>query len=224
MDLFAANWSDCTNERFVVYFVTDMEERKSKDRMAEEITATKKELRKRILGIRRSMEASRVRELSEMICRRVRETDLYLGCTSLCVYMPINNEAEADLLIEPALADGKKVYIPKVTGDEMIFNAYDSERIREDGAFHIRESASEDVLDPDERTLIIMPGSVFDVQGHRIGYGGGYYDKYLSRHPMCRTIAVCFDFQIIDELPAEAHDICPERIISEQRTVLREDA
>ena len=181
--------------------------------------ATKKELRKEILARRREMDPQEVRELSQIICRRVRETDLYQGSASLCVYMPINNEVEADLLIAPAQADGKRVYIPKVTGDEMVFNAYDSEKMIEDGPFHIRESLSEEILTPDERTLIIMPGSVFDVQGHRIGYGGGYYDRYLSRWPVCRRLAVCFDLQIVEELPAEAHDIPPELIVSEKRII-----
>lgn len=184
-----------------------------------ETAIRKKEIRKEILAKRRAMPAEQVSELSEKICERVRSTDLYREAASLCVYMPINNEVEADRLIGPALEDGKKVYIPKVTGDEMVFNAYDEEKMIEDGPFHIRESESEDVLEPDERTLIIMPGSVFDPQRHRIGYGGGYYDKYLSRYPACRTIAVCFDFQIVDELPAEAHDMLPEMIVSECRCV-----
>ena len=181
--------------------------------------ATKKEIRKGILAARKAMDPAEVRRLSEIICGKVRETESYKGSACLCVYMPINNEVEADLLIGPALADGKKVYIPKVTGDEMIFNLYDETMLREDGAFHIRESQSEEVLQPDGNTLIIMPGSVFDQAGHRIGYGGGYYDKYLSRHPECRTIALCFDMQFVDELPAEEHDISPQMIVSEKRVI-----
>ncbi len=184
---------------------------------------TKKELRKEILAKRRAMAPGEVRSLSQIICERVRETELYREATCLCVYMPINNEAEADLLIGPAAADGKRVYIPKVVGDEMIFNRYEEALVSEQGRFHIRESDSEDVLEPDEMTLIIMPGSVFDVHGHRIGYGGGYYDKYLARHTSCRTIAVCFDFQIVEELPAEDHDICPELIVSEKRCICAEE-
>ena len=186
------------------------------------MTLTKKELRKGILARRRAMDPEEVRSRSEIICRRVLDTDLYQNAASLCVYMPINNEAEADQLIGPALADSKRVYIPKVTGDEMVFNAYEEHEIMEEGAFHIRESGSEDVLTPDETTLIIMPGSVFDLDCHRIGYGGGYYDKYLERHPRCRTIAICFDFQIIDSLPAEDHDISPELVISDLRTLARD--
>ena len=181
--------------------------------------ATKKELRDEILGRRRQMSPEEVRRLSEMVCGRVLKTEAYRGCTSLCVYMPIRNEVEADLLIGPALADGKRVYIPKVVGDEMVFNAWDPENMIEDGPFHIRESASEEILTPDETTLVIMPGSVFDLQCHRIGYGGGFYDKYLSRWPMCRRMAVCFDLQIVEALPAETHDINPEMIVSEERII-----
>ena len=183
---------------------------------------TKKELRSEMLKRRRAMDPAQVRKRSELICENVRTTDAYQRATCLCVYMPINNEAEADLLIGPAAADGKKVFIPKVIGDEMVFNAYEPEALAE-GAFHIRESASEEVLEPDEKTLIILPGSVFDVHGHRIGYGGGYYDKYLSCHPQCMTIAVCFDFQIVADLPAEAHDICPQLIVSDERIIRSED-
>ena len=183
---------------------------------------TKKELRSGMLKQRRAMDPAEVREKSERICENVRTTAAYRQAETICVYMPINNEAEADLLIGPAAADGKKAFIPKVIGDEMIFNAYDPDLIREEGAFHIRESASDQVLEPDEKTLIIMPGSVFDLQGHRIGYGGGYYDKYLACHPQCRTIGVCFDFQIVDQLPAEDHDICPQLIVSEDRIIEKE--
>ena len=189
--------------------------------MTETATTEKKELRRTILRQRRAMEPARVRELSQIICRRVEETDAYRNASSLCVYMPINNEVEADLLIPSAQEKGKRVYIPRVTGEEMIFNAYEPELIAERGAFHIRESDSEEILTPDEGTLVIMPGSVFDLQAHRIGYGGGYYDRYLSQHPVCSTIGVCFDFQITEQLPAEAHDISPQMVISELREIRR---
>ena len=183
---------------------------------------TKKELRKEILAIRRQMPEGEVRTLSEKICGNVLKLQESREAERICIYMPINNEAEANLLIGPAAADGRRVYIPKVVGDEMIFNRYEEAMVSKQGKFHIRESDSEDILEPDEKTLIIMPGSVFDVHGHRIGYGGGYYDKYLARHTQCRTIAVCFDFQIVEELPAEDHDICPELIVSEKRCIRAE--
>lgn len=176
---------------------------------------TKKDFRRSVLAARKAMDPAEVRRASEIICGKVRETKDYRDATSLCVYMPINNEVEADLLIPLAKADGKKVYIPKVIDQEMIFNRCDDPADLVEGPFHIRESVSEEVLEPDGNTLIIMPGSVFDLLRNRIGYGGGYYDRYLSRYPQCRTMAVCFDLQVVESLPAEEFDIRPDTIISE---------
>ena len=178
----------------------------------------KQEIRKQMLADREALTPEQVRERSRIICDRIRDAELYRECASLCLYMPIRNEVEADLLIGPALEDGKRVYIPKVVGEEMIFNRYDADLIVE-GAFHIRESASQEILEPDETTLIILPGSVFDLNRHRIGYGGGFYDKFLAKPPGCRTIAAAFDLQVIEELPVEAHDISPELIVTEKRVI-----
>lgn len=67
---------------------------------------------------------------------------------------------------------------------------------------------------PDIRTLIIMPGAAFDRSGNRVGYGGGFYDAYLSRFPFCRTAALCFPEQLVPQIPAEACDVPAELIIT----------
>jgi 5-formyltetrahydrofolate cyclo-ligase len=64
----------------------------------------------------------------------------------------------------------------------------------------------------------MMPGVAFSMDGGRIGYGAGYYDIYLAQHHKSTTAAVCYDFQIVDELPIEEHDIKPDFIISEKNT------
>ncbi len=179
---------------------------------------TKKELRKEILSRRKAMTEEEARVLSRAICSRVAALEVYAKATDLCIYMPIRREVDLTGLIEPARACGKRVWIPKVTGQTIVFNAYAEELMRT-GAYDIMESASEEVLEPDGGTLILMPGSVFDIRRNRIGYGGGYYDRYLEKFPMCRTAAVCYDFQIVESLPAEAHDRRPEWIVSEKRTL-----
>ena len=63
---------------------------------------------------------------------------------------------------------------------------------------------------------MIMPGVSFDEECHRIGYGGGFYDKYLEKHPDLHTIAVAFELQMYRELPFEEHDIKPEKVITEK--------
>ena len=176
---------------------------------------TKKELRKEIVEARKNMSPEDVAEKSELICSRIVETSFYGKATDICIYMPIRNEVDVTLLIPFAEKDGKGIWIPKVIGEEMIFNAYEEDKIEISGSFKIRESTSEKVLVPDENTLIVMPGAVFDVKGNRIGYGGGYYDRYLEKHPMCSTLAVCYDLQVVKELPAEPHDIKPQMIVTE---------
>ena len=65
-----------------------------------------------------------------------------------------------------------------------------------------------------------MPGAVFSEARDRIGYGGGYYDRYLSEHVLCHTLAVCYELQIVEDLPTEEHDIRPDAVISERRILL----
>lgn len=177
--------------------------------------STKKELRREILAQRKTLIEQEVSEKSRRICERVRKTVIYEKATDICIYMPIRNEVDVTLLVEPALADGKRIWIPRVVGEVMEFNEYDEAALERSESFGILESTSEVYLEPDENTLIIMPGAVFDRAGNRIGYGGGFYDRYLQKHPECRTVAVCYDLQVVDHIPAESHDIRPEMIVTE---------
>ena len=180
------------------------------------MSATKNELRKEVLGRRAALTEGEVAEKSREICRRIREMDVYEKARDICIYMPIRNEVDVTLLLEPAREGGKTVWIPKVLGEAMEFNEYDEDSLEISGSFGIPESTSEVFLEPDDKTLIVMPGAVFDREGNRIGYGGGFYDRYLEKHPDCRTIAVCYELQLVDHIPAETHDIRPEAIVTEK--------
>ena len=70
-----------------------------------------------------------------------------------------------------------------------------------------------------KRSLIVIPGAVFDIQHHRIGYGGGYYDRFLEKVPGIATVALAFSFQIQEAIPFDTHDICPQVIITEKGEV-----
>ena len=176
---------------------------------------TKKELRRQILAARKALTNEEVSVRSRQICDHIIDSPLYAKATDICIYMPIRNEVDVTLLISRATDDGKGIWIPKVIGEEMIFNAYEEDNLELSESFGIPESKSDRVLEPDENTLIIMPGAVFDISGNRIGYGGGFYDRYLEKHPQCSTIALCYDLQIVDEIPAEAHDIRPGAVFTE---------
>ena len=185
--------------------------------------AEKKEIRKNILQRRKALDQETVRRLSCMICEKISGLKAYKTAEDLCLYMPINNEVDVTLLIEPAIAAGKRIWLPRVIeqdgSKEMDFFHYDKTTSLTEGPYHIREPRSEQKLIPHEKTLILMPGAVFSEKRDRIGYGGGYYDRYLSQHPVCRTVAPCYDFQILPEIPAELHDIRPQMVVSPQRII-----
>lgn len=189
---------------------------------------TKKEIRKAVLAERSAIDEETAALAAQVICRRIMDIDVYEEATDVCLYMPMRNEVDVLLLAEPAEAAGKRVWVPKVVekatgkGDAkaagtMVFNRFTG--LGEDdiitGAYDIRESRSEEILEAGEGTLIIMPGAVFTPWKDRIGYGGGFYDRLLDEHPECKTIAVCYDLQVVDELPVEAHDRKPDYVVCE---------
>ena len=189
---------------------------------------TKKEIRKAVLAERSALDEETVALASQVICRRIMDIDAYEEATDLCLYMPMKNEVDVLLLAEAAEEAGKRVWVPKVVekstgkGDDkkagvMVFNRFTGlgEEDILTGAYDIRESRSGEILEPGEGTLIIMPGAVFTPWKDRIGYGGGFYDRFLEEHPECRTIAVCYDLQVVDELPVEAHDRKPDYVVCE---------
>ncbi len=173
----------------------------------------KKELRKKILKQRAALTKQQVSAYSEVICRKILGNPVYRQAHNLCLYIPIRNEVDVMLLADSARESGKRVWLPRIVEGRMDFFLYSTDTALTEGAYHIPEPVSEHRLIPDTTTLVIMPGAVFSVTHDRIGYGGGYYDRYLSKYPVCKTLAVCYDFQVVPELPGEEHDIKPENII-----------
>ena len=71
----------------------------------------------------------------------------------------------------------------------------------------------------EENAFLIVPGVAFDKNRHRAGYGQGFYDRYLSMHPKHKTAAIAFEFQIVEEIPAEATDVFPDKVVTEKRVI-----
>lgn len=181
---------------------------------------SKKDIRTRILKIRSQLDKADAARLSELICRRVMESREYGGAHDICLYMAINNEVELSYMTEKAWKCGKRLWLPRVIDGEMSFFSYTEKTRLLKGAFGIMEPDSCEVLEPEDSTLVIMPGAVFSKTRDRIGYGGGYYDRFLDENPQVMTAAVCYDFQILDAIPAEKHDVKPHMVISEKRVFI----
>ncbi len=169
---------------------------------------------------RRRAEASLeyLHEASLRIKDRFVKTEAYAREELLLAYVDAKREVETRLIMQQAWEDGRKVAAPRVDGDGIMHYYYiESLEDLEPGSFGIMEPKKSCPLCETEKGLLLMPGVAFDEHCHRVGYGGGYYDRYLERHPGLVHIALAFEFQVFPEVPFEDHDILPERIVTEDR-------
>lgn len=111
-------------------------------------------------------------------------------------------------------SDRKRILLPVVIGNELELRVYTDEEHLTKGAFHIDEPTGTPFTDYGQIDLAVIPGVAFDRQGNRLGRGKGYYDRLLPRIPTAYKIGLCFHFQLLDEIPAEAHDVRMDEIIS----------
>ena len=167
----------------------------------------KNALRAMIREKKRQMTESEIRSRSEKLSALLLETEAYRQAKTIYGYLSYNQEVRTVPMLEQALADGKRVAVPKVYGEEMKFIYLTDLSQVSAGYAGIPEPISDGPVADDETALVLMPGLVFDPQGHRIGYGGGFYDKFLSREPRHPTVALCYDFQMVDQLETERFDI-----------------
>lgn len=167
----------------------------------------KKQLRSEIRAKKRAMTAAEIEEKSRRLGALFLRSDAYRRARTVYGYLPYNQEVHTVPLLEQALAEGKQVAVPKVYGDEMKFIYITDLTQVEKGYAGIPEPIADGPVAADKTALVLMPGLAFDPQGHRIGYGGGFYDKFLAAEPNHPTIALCYDFQILERLDTEEFDI-----------------
>ena len=173
----------------------------------------KTELRKSIRQRKRGMTEAEIVEKSEALGQLFLASEEYRTARSIYGYLPYNQEVRTVPMLEQALRDGKRVAVPKCYGDEMRFIWMDDLTQVEKGYANIPEPIADGPVADDETALVLMPGLAFDPQGHRIGYGGGFYDKFLAREPEHPTLALCYDFQVLDHLETEEFDIPVDKVL-----------
>ena len=173
----------------------------------------KKELRRVIREQKRAMTEQQVIEASAKLGELFCNCDAYKNAKTIYGYLPYNQEVRTVPMLEQAMKDGKRVAVPKCYGDEMRFIYLEDLSQVEKGYCGIPEPIADGPIADDPTALVLMPGMAFDRQGHRIGYGGGYYDKFLAAEPDHPTVALCFDFQVVEQLPVEEFDIPVELVL-----------
>ncbi len=167
----------------------------------------KKELRAFIRKQKRAMTPAQIEEKSRRLGELFAATEVYRQAKTLYGYLPYNQEVRTVPILLQALKDGKQVAVPKVYGEEMRFILIEDLSQVGKGYAGIPEPIADGPVAEDATALVLMPGLAFDPQGHRIGYGGGFYDRFLAAQPEHPTVALCYDFQVLPQLDTEEFDI-----------------
>ena len=167
----------------------------------------KKELRRTIRERKRAMTEDEIIRRSQALGKLFAASEAYQNAKTIYGYLPYNQEVRTVPMLEQAMQEGKRIAVPKCYGDEMRFIYMDDLNKVEKGYANIPEPIADGPIADDETALVLMPGLAFDPQGHRIGYGGGFYDKFLAAEPNHPTLALCYEFQILPHLETEEHDI-----------------
>lgn len=179
----------------------------------------KKKIREEMLAMRKALSKKERNHLSGKIAEHIIHSPLYDKNHHICIYQPFRGEVICDKIKTQAFLDKKMIYVPvtNVEQKSVTFYRIDESTTFTAGAYGIMEPAEkleENILK--NPALILMPGLAFDEKKHRVGYGGGYYDRYLENHHEHITVALCFGFQVLNyDLPYEEHDILPDYIVTE---------
>ena len=172
---------------------------------------TKKELRQMI---RQRKQQHPVGESSAFI-RRLKDNSHFTHAQTLLLYSALPDEVPTQILINELAAQGKTVLLPHVVSDtEMELRRYSGPADLQQGAFGILEPTGELFTDYNTIDVAIIPGMAFDVKGHRLGRGKGYYDRFLDKlSPSTYKIGLCFSWQLVDHVPTDEHDIPMDEVI-----------
>ncbi len=174
----------------------------------------KKEMRAVIRAQKRAMTEAQIVSASARLGEKFRACALYKNAKTIYGYLPYNQEVRTVPMLEQAIADGKRVAVPKCYGQDMRFiYISDFEKEVAPGYANIPEPIADGPVADDTTALVLMPGLAFDPQGHRIGYGGGFYDRFLADEPDHPTLALCYGFQMVDHLETEEFDIPVDMVL-----------
>ena len=181
----------------------------------------KDEIRKQILEKRSSLSLEEVNKKSELIIENLAP---YLkNAQNIMIFMDMKNEVRITKLIK--IYSEKNFFIPQITDTknrEMKINKYNENELVLH-KFGYYESSSSDFYNEEILDIVIVPAVVFDFGKNRIGFGGGYYDTFLKkvreRNKKVLFAGVCYDFQIVDVVPREEHDMILDFVVSENKII-----
>lgn len=182
----------------------------------------KKTFRKEMLLKRDAIPCESKMEADDMRNSRIRNWTVYQNARLLLLYVSYRGEADTRKLLEEALKSGRSVAVPKVNGNDMLFYRIESLSQLSEGYKGILEpdgARTECVTEFPKGTVLFVPGCAFDEKGGRMGYGGGFYDRFIEAHPEVLRVALAYEEQMVSQVPREMHDKPVDVIVTEARKI-----
>lgn len=180
------------------------------------------QLRKKMISKRKSLSDEFVQNASSKIFDKLVCSNFLDNLNSVFVYSDFKNEVKTNEIIKYLIDDKRAVYLPKCNTKDLTMTPV---RVFENSDYTVNKYG---IIEPNSQTdynskytidCVIVPGIVFDTKGNRIGFGAGYYDKFFSKHKNTLKIALAYDFQVIDSIENDEHDVAMDIIITEKRTI-----
>lgn len=185
-------------------------------------TFNKSDLRERVLDRIKYLSKLEKKEIEHQLREMLFHSQIWKEAKTIGITFSTDLEWDTTRIIEQAWKEKKIVAIPKVIAKEkrMTFHRINSFSDVKLGYANIKEpiASQTEIIDKEQIDLLIVPGVVFDVQGYRIGFGGGYYDRFLSDFKQ-NTLSLVSELQLMEQIPKEDHDIPVQYIVSEARMI-----
>jgi 5-formyltetrahydrofolate cyclo-ligase len=174
------------------------------------VVNNKQKLRQHMIQKRKQLSTQYIKQSSKRICENLQHNFFYRQSRKILFYMSFNNEVDLRPAIEQAWEEGRQVVLPRVnvrtkTMDCYHVTSFDELIISKYGILEPEANESR-IVDPAVLDVVVVPAVAFDKQGYRLGYGGGYYDRFFSRYRDCTRIGVAYPEQIVDTVYPESHD------------------
>ncbi|MBO5717924.1 MAG: 5-formyltetrahydrofolate cyclo-ligase [Alistipes sp.] len=175
----------------------------------------KKDIRSEVRRRIKLLSGSEMAAAAESIFSKIEQLDIFGKADCIALFAAMNDEVPTAVALDRWPQLGKRVVVPRVEGDIMRFYDYSPEQMRT-GAFGILEPEGDNECRPEEIDLIIVPARAFTRAGERLGRGGGFYDKYMSKAEFrASKVGIAFECQIFDSLPCDLHDIRVDHVVTE---------
>ena len=186
-----------------------------------ELKRVKRALRREILLRRNAMPPEQRERASGAICERgLQEIERRHHVRIVMAFWSFGSEVSTQAMIERLIGRGLAVALPRIVGGELQPRTYRPGDAVTETSFGAWEPSDGEILGPGDVDVIVLPGLAFDRRGHRIGYGGGFYDRFLGNaRPDALRLGVCFSVQIVEEVPAGAFDLPVDVVVTERESI-----